>query len=617
MDRERIKKVAITLTITIILMLIVNYIGRSIDKNKSDSTDNETIELENYEQFKVIQPTVYAALISENTDILSIDNWLFFKSNVEGNGGYKVYDKDNKLIKLAIEKGCNIIIDNNTAVYTDETSSSQSSGNVMWSFLMLIILTFGVGIAVEISRSGEVLPGRSKVVTNTSSENSGSGTQSIKVPTVKFSDVEGVDELKDDIFRLVDCLKNPTKYEKLGARTPKGVILYGPPGTGKTLLAKAIAGEAGVPFISAVGSDFVEKYVGVGAKRIRDLYKKAKQSAPCIVFIDEVDAVAGQRGTDDNTEANQTVNALLAELDGFSSNSRVMTICATNRLDMLDSAFTRAGRFDLKLAVGLPDKDSRVKILKIHSSNKKLDESINLNDLAVKTVGFSGAELEALLNEAALIAAGHNKDMITSSDIDDAFFKLVMKGNKKRRKEINDMHRLVAWHEAGHTLATKILTEDNVTSVTIIGSSSGAGGVTFRNPKDEGLQSKKYLRNLIAVMYAGRAAEELYLGSQELITTGAAQDIKQATSIIKQYLAIYGMGNLGMLDVTQLRPDFTDIVKEASELSKEIYSKILEVLKINKNILDDLALNLLDKETLTEEDIDNIIAKHAVKKEDI
>ena len=409
-------------------------------------------------------------------------------------------------------------------------------------------------------------------------------------------------------MRIVDCLKNPKKYEAIGARTTKGVILYGPPGTGKTLIAKAIAGEAGVPFFSMVGSDFVEKYVGVGAQRVRDLYKKARKAAPCIVFIDEVDAVAGQRGRDENTESDQTINALLAELDGFKSSDNIVTICATNRLDMLDSAFKRAGRFDLKLAVGLPDKKGRKNILGVHAKNKKLHSEVDLEVLANKTVGFSGAELEALLNEAALVAVGKDKKEIDYEDIDDAFFKLVMQGNKKKREKITEVNKVVAWHEAGHTLATKLLTDDSVPSVTIVGSSSGAGGVTFRTPQEDNiLHSKKYLESLIQVMYAGRAAEEIYFGDEDSITTGASQDIKQASGIIKEYLSIYGMGNLGMLDLGQFRHDYEDIVSEASEMAKSLYSSVLKLLEENKETLKNLAEQLLEKETLVESEIDEIL----------
>lgn len=434
------------------------------------------------------------------------------------------------------------------------------------------------------------------------------------VPKVKFEDVEGIEELKSDIMRLVDCLKNPKKYQKMGARVPKGVILYGPPGTGKTLIAKAIAGEAKVPFFSMVGSDFVEKYVGVGASRVRELYKKARKEAPCIVFIDEIDAVASQRGRDENSERDQTINALLAELDGFKGSENIITICATNRLDMLDSAFKRAGRFDLKLAVGLPDKKGRERILEIHSKDKKLGEDIDLKAIANKTVGFSGAELEALLNEAALVAVGKDRNCITNLDIEDAFFKIVMQGNKKKRDKITETNKVVAWHEAGHTLATKLLTDDIVSSVTIIGSASGAGGVTFRQPQEENeLQSKKYLEDTIKVMYAGRAAEEIYFKDKDMITIGASQDIKQATSIIKDYVSTYGMGDKGMLDMSQFSRDFSSVVNEASKIAKSLYEDTVKLLSDNHDTLKILAECLLVNETLDELEIDNIINGNKVK----
>ena len=427
-----------------------------------------------------------------------------------------------------------------------------------------------------------------------------------KKTDVTFNDVQGIDELKPDLFRLVDCLKNSEKYERMGARMPKGVILYGPPGTGKTLIAKAIAGEAGVPFFSMCGSDFMEKYVGVGASRVRELYEKARKSAPSIVFIDEIDAIGGGRGESSNSEKDQTINALLAELDGFKSGNDVLTICATNRLDILDSALMRPGRFDLKLAVGLPDKKGRLAILKLHGRNKKFDETVKYEDLAKKTIGFSGAGLENLLNESALLAAERNKNFISIVEIEDAFFKVIMDGNKKKRKKRNKDMYLTAYHEAGHTLATKLLTDDGVSTVTIIQSTSGAGGVTFTSPDEENMPSKKYLRNRIIVDYAGRAAEELYLGNPEDITTGASQDIKNATQIIKGYIGAYGMGNKGLIDITQLTTQY-DIVNEATKLSNELYAETLQFLKTNFDKLKLLADALVEKESLYEEEIDDIL----------
>jgi len=425
---------------------------------------------------------------------------------------------------------------------------------------------------------------------------------------VTFAEVQGIDELKPDLFRLVDSLKQPAKYKRLGARPTKGLILYGPPGTGKTLIAKAISGEADVPFFSASGSDFVEKYVGVGAARIRDLFSKARKASPCIVFIDELDAIGGNRGESNNSERDQTINALLTELDGFAASEGILTICATNRLDILDPALTRPGRFDLKIAVNLPDKQARYQILKLHSTGKRLAEEVKIDALAKKTNGFSGAELENLLNEAALIAATNDKEWITNEDIEDAFFKIIMNGHKKERIENDEYARLVAYHESGHTLATKMLTNDGVPTVTIIQSTSGAGGVTFRAPEDVPLKSKKYLRNLIKVMYAGRAAEEILLESSDEITTGASEDIKQATEIIKQYIAIYGMGNQGMIDLTQLTNQF-NMIEEASGMATLLYKETLEFLQLNRNRLDRLAAALIDKETLEEPEIDALIGE--------
>lgn len=495
---------------------------------------------------------------------------------------------------------------NEITIPTQNVNLNSGSSNVWNSFMVFMLIGF---TCVFCCRFYLLKKQGNRVTVN---HNSDSKAIDKSIPDVHFDDVEGIDGLKADVLRLVDCLKNPEKYKAIGARPPKGVILYGPPGTGKTLLAKAIAGEAGVPFFSAVGSDFVEMYVGVGAKRVRELYKKARQAAPCIVFIDEVDAVAGNRGNNNNNESDQTVNALLAELDGFGSSQNIVTICATNRLDMLDAAFTRAGRFDLKLAVGLPDKKSRLKILQIHSRNKKLSEDVSLENIANLTVGFSGADLEALLNEAAMNAVGRDVQIIEKIDIDEAFFKIVMKGNKKPREEINETNKIVAWHESGHALASKLLRKESVPSVTIVGSTSGALGVTMRSPDEEVMMDKKALRELVSVYYAGRAAEELLLGDTEKITTGAAMDIKEATDIIKRYIGIYGMGDFGMLDITQFTQDYTKLLKEASELAKDTYEFTKKFLIDNFDLLSRLASSLLEKETLNESEIDEILASRTL-----
>lgn len=422
----------------------------------------------------------------------------------------------------------------------------------------------------------------------------------------KLDEIQGIDELKKDIKRIIDSLVNPDKYSKMGAKPTKGVLLSGPPGTGKTMLAKAIASDANANFVYANGSDFIEKYVGVGAKRVRELFKKAKESRPSIIFIDEIDAIAAKRDVDMNSESLQTINAFLAELDGFSETSGVLVIAATNRPDTLDSAFTRAGRFDLKLAVSLPDKEGREKILEVHSKNKPLSDDVNISDIAIKTTGFSGAELANLMNEAALIAASQDKNEISNEDINDAFFKILMQGNKKKLKSESTL-KLIAWHEAGHALAIKSLTKDSVSSVTIIGSTSGAGGVTFRNPVEDEMESKIDIENQIKTLYAGRAAEQIMLGDSDKITTGASNDIKQATKLIKGYLEVYGMGGNGLIDVTQFQVMQSETLGEASAMSKRLYNEVLELLKNNKETLECIANELIDKETLYEDEIDHII----------
>ena len=425
---------------------------------------------------------------------------------------------------------------------------------------------------------------------------------------ITFADVQGIDELKPDLYRLVDCLKNPKKYEELGARMPKGMVLYGPPGTGKTLIAKAIAGTAGVPFISASGSDFIEMYVGVGAQRIRSLYKEARAKAPCIVFIDEIDAIGGKRGMAQNSERDQTINALLTELDGFAGSEGILTICATNRLDMLDSALIRPGRFDKQLAVPLPDRAGRFAILTKHARNKRLAEDVDLTRLAEKTVDFSGAELEALLNESALIAISRKSKFITNDDIEEAFFRMLMKGNKRKGIRNEEENRLVAYHEAGHALATKLLTEDEIASVTIVGSTSGAGGVTIRTPKETVVQSKKYLRNLIKVMYAGRAAEYILLQDDDEITTGASADIEQATNLIKNYIGTYGMGENGMLALRAFENTDKEILKEAATMANTLYQETIDLLHKNSDKLDAIANELIVNESIEGDMIDAIIS---------
>ena len=368
---------------------------------------------------------------------------------------------------------------------------------------------------------------------------------------VTFKDVAGLQEEKEDLKEVVDFLKNPKKYLQVGARIPKGVLLVGPPGTGKTLLAKAVAGEAGVPFFSISGSDFVEMFVGVGASRVRDLFAEAKKNAPCIVFIDEIDAVARRRGTGmggGHDEREQTLNQLLVEMDGFGYNEGIIVMSATNRVDILDPAILRPGRFDRKVGVGRPDIKGREEILRVHSKGKPLGDDVDLKEIAQTTAGFTGADLENLMNEAAIYAAKDNRSFITSQDIKSAFVKVGI-GAEKRSKVISDKEKkITAYHEAGHAILFHVLPDVGpVHTISIIPTGMGAAGYTMPLPeKDEMFNTKSQMLQNIEVSFGGRVAEELIFGD---VTTGASQDIKQATSLARSMVTKYGMSEkVGMIN---------------------------------------------------------------------
>ena len=432
------------------------------------------------------------------------------------------------------------------------------------------------------------------------------------VPNVTFSDIAGHEEVKKDLQFIIDFLKNPERYKKMGARMPKGIILYGPPGTGKTLHAKAIAGTSGVPFLTVSGSDFMERYVGVGAKMVRELFKEAREAAPCIIFIDEMDAVGGKRNESSNTEKDHTINALLTELDGFKSScdKEIVVIGATNRIDMLDPALTRAGRFDRHIAIPLPDCRDRLEIINVHSKNKPISSTVDIENLAKITIGFSGADIENLLNESAIIAASSEKNEIDIEDIENAFFKITLKGNKKKIDHRDNFElEIVAWHEAGHALVNKIITKQSIPKVTITPSTSGFGGATFIIPEKTGLLTKRDLINEVMTSYGGRIGEFLLTKNEDLITTGASRDIQQATSNIIKIIKEFGMTEkFGMLYMEGMRGfNQSEIVKEASYISKSIYDDTLKLLKENYSVLEKIAKALIEKETIYESELDFII----------
>ena len=441
---------------------------------------------------------------------------------------------------------------------------------------------------------------------------------------VTFDKVAGLKEEKEELQEIVDFLRAPGKYTKLGARIPKGVLLVGPPGTGKTLLAKAIAGEAGVPFFSLSGSDFVEMFVGVGASRVRDLFEEAKKNAPCIVFIDEIDAVARRRGTGmggGHDEREQTLNQMLVEMDGFGVNEGIIVMAATNRVDILDPAIMRPGRFDRKVHVGRPDVGGREEILKVHAKNKPLGDDVDLKEIAQTTAGFTGADLENLLNEAAIVAAKEDRAFITQNDIKKSFVKVGIGAEKRSRIISEKEKRITAFHESGHAILFHVLPDVGpVYSVSIIPTGAGAAGYTMPLPeKDEMFNTKGKMLQDIIVSLGGRVAEELVFDD---ITTGASQDIKQATQMAKAMVTKYGMSeNIGLIcydnddDEVFIGRDLahargygegvaTAIDQEIKRIIDECYDKARTIIMENRSVLDACANLLLEKEKISQQEFE-------------
>ncbi len=442
--------------------------------------------------------------------------------------------------------------------------------------------------------------------------------------SVTFAQVAGLKEEKEELEEIVDFLKEPGKYTGVGARIPKGVLLEGPPGTGKTLLAKAVAGEAGVPFFSISGSDFVEMFVGVGASRVRDLFEEAKHNAPCIVFIDEIDAVARRRGTGmggGHDEREQTLNQLLVEMDGFGVNEGIIVMAATNRVDILDPAILRPGRFDRKVAVGTPDVGGREEILKVHAKNKPLGDDVNLQQLAQTTAGFTGADLENLLNEAAIIAAKENRSFIANKDVKRAFVKVGIGAEKKSRIISDKEKKITAYHEAGHAILFHVLPDVGpVYTVSIIPTGVGAAGYTMPLPeKDEMFATKSRMLQDIMVSLGGRIAEEIIFGD---ITTGASSDIKKATKTARRMVTRYGMSdNIGVIcyddddDEVFIGKDLAHAKAHSEEISGEIdkevkriiddcYTKAKDIIMQHENVLHSCATLLLEKEKINREEFE-------------
>ena len=500
-----------------------------------------------------------------------------------------------------------------------EVEEDPASSSILFFVVNILPLFVFGGIAFfifskQVSGAGKSMDfGRSRA--KLMSENNG----------ITFKDVAGLNEEKEEVSELIDFLKNPKKFQRLGARIPKGVLLVGPPGTGKTLLAKAVAGEANVPFYYISGSDFVELFVGVGASRVRDMFKQAKHNAPCLIFIDEIDAVGRQRGTGlggGHDEREQTLNQLLTEMDGFGANEGIIIIAATNRADVLDPALLRPGRFDRQVTVNLPDIKGREEILKVHAKNKILAEEVTLKNLAKRTPGFSGADLENLLNEAALLAVRKNKEAITMAEVDEATDRVLMGPAKRSKKYTEEEKRLVAYHEAGHVvLGLKLNNANDVQKVTII-PRSYAGGYAMMVPKEEKYTStKRDLLEQITGLLGGRVSEELTFGE---ITTGAHNDFEKATKIARSMVTEYGMSDLGPVQLEHqegsvfLGRDYNksrnfsnevahEIDLEVRKIVNECYVNAKKVLKDNQDLVKLIAENLIEYETLTKEQIEYLV----------
>lgn len=524
---------------------------------------------------------------------------------------------DSATLKILLTNGMEVITDNPRIENLKEQLLLQGievveRDDIMVErgFVMLILL--GIGTAVYLSRN-KMSKEAEKEMTNLSK------MENIDYDTnIGFDDVAGNEEAIASLKEMVDFIKYPEKYKEFGARLPRGVLLYGPPGTGKTLLAKALAGEAGVPIFPVSGSDFVQVYAGLGAGRIRDLFKKAKNAGKSVIFIDEIDSLGKKRkgsqmaGSD---EGDRTLNALLAEMSGFKENEGIIVIAATNRIDVLDEALLRPGRFDRQVEVQLPDVNARYKILKLHLKKKPVSKNVDLKKLATETIYFSGAKLENLLNEAAMIAVKSEGLEINEEHINKAYFKVLVGDEKIDRSHLsNEDRKITAFHEAGHALVAKKVSKHNrVTKVSIIPSSKGMGGFSINIPQDKMYLTKKDLISNIMIALGGRAAEEIIFG-HENITTGASSDLEKATETALAMIGYYGMDSIsGLLNYNVIRSleinQDQNLINRAKEVLDLLYKDTIKLLKDYKNELILLSNALLDKEILDESEIDHIVNK--------
>jgi cell division protease FtsH len=514
------------------------------------------------------------------------------------------------------------------STHSIEVKYIERSGVSFWDILSIIlpiILLVILGVFVWRTMSGG---GANKQAFDFAK----SRARLASVKTVTFKDVAGIEEEKQELEEIIDFLKYPKKYRDIGARIPRGVLLVGAPGTGKTLLAKAVAGEANVPFFSISGSDFVEMFVGVGASRVRDLFRVAKENSPCIIFIDEIDAVGRQRGAGmggGHDEREQTLNQLLVEMDGFNPNAGIIIMAATNRPDVLDPALLRPGRFDRQITIDLPDVKGREEILKVHARNKRLDDDVNFEDLSKRIPGFSGADIENLLNEAALLAARGNRKVISIDDLDEAMDRVMLGPAKRSRKVTERERKVIAYHEAGHAVIGLKLEGSNIVQKVTIVARGQAGGYNLMMPEEETfLETKTSLLARITGYLGGRVAEEIVFGD---VTTGAYQDFQTATKIARAMVTEYGMSDLGPVQYESnsgnvflgrdyfKEKNFSDQValeidREVREIINKAHTQATEIIIKHRKLLDTIAKYLLKVETLTKQDIDEIVETGTLKR---
>lgn len=575
--KKKLRKNRIASTIMAIFIVICIIIGCS--PTTRNAIKNSTPKEIKYEKFlKMTENNKVKRIIwSDNKDTFTFydtKNKIYSSENPK----YDDFKKD------MLEKGIDV----------KETGSIGKYETPIMIIIQLLMYGVFFGIMVKTMGLGSGIFGKKEKETESK---------------IRFSDVAGLDEVKEDLMTVVDFLKNPEQYKEAGAEIPKGVLLYGPPGTGKTLLAKAVAGEAGVKFKAVSGSDFDEKYVGVGASKMRKLFDEAKENAPCIIFIDEIDSMGGRRHSKQSNYDRQTLNTLLSEMDGFDGSGGVVVIAATNRIEDLDPALTRPGRFDNHFAVNLPATAKERKIIvDLYAKNKKFSDDVNMENFAKETMGSSPATIKTVLNEAAIIAARKNEGIITREILDEAWMKQLMEGHLKKNGE-KDNVELVAWHEAGHALAGLMMGQD-LTKVSIIPSTSGAEGATFITPKKLGLFTVDELREQVIMLYSGRNAEQILSeqnGIKNGVTTGASNDIEKATDIIKKMITEYGMNEeFGLLNLEGLDVKPEIITKEAVKLAQELKEVSYSLLASNIEKLKMIAEKLIEKETLTGEEVKNI-----------